>query len=128
MTIKRTWGLKGEIMKIGQLSKEIGLSAHTIRYYEKIGLLQQPDKNESGHRVYESKDVSLINWVTCLKKSGMALERIKEYAVAYRCDDQATLETLLELHLNKLKRQQIDIVHYIDVTELKLQRLKKRLT
>lgn len=111
-------------MKIGQLSKKVDLSTYTIRYYEKVGLLQKPHKNQSGHRVYDQKDVALINWVTCLKKSGMPLERIKEYAQAYRCENSRKLEELLELHLVKLKSQQIDLEHYIDVTEVKIKNLK----
>jgi len=111
-------------MKIGQLSQKIGLSTYTIRYYEKIGLLQQPQKNDSGHRVYTHKDVELINWVSCLKKSGMSLERIKEYAQAFWGDENAKLEQLLDLHLEKLKSQQLDLEHYIEVTVHKLQKLR----
>ncbi|MBL4659599.1 MAG: MerR family transcriptional regulator [Alcanivoracaceae bacterium] len=115
-------------MKIGQLSKSIDISTFTIRYYEKIGLLNQPLKDESGHRVYDKKDLELINWVTCLKKSGMSLERIKEYTKAYRNDEDNKVAKLLELHLQKLKTQQIDLQHYIDVTVKKLKNLKNRLT
>jgi len=115
-------------MKIGQLSKSIDISTYTIRYYEKIGLLNKPFKDDSGHRVYDKKDVELINWVTCLKKSGMSLERIKEYTEAYRNDEDNKVAELLELHLQKLKTQQIDLQHYIDVTEKKLKNLKNRLT
>lgn len=107
-------------MKIGQFSKISGLTTYTIRYYEKIGLLQQPDKNSSGHRVYDETDLALINWVTCLKKSGMALQKIKQYAHAYRNDENSKLVELLELHLTKLRTQQLDINHYIDVTSAKL--------
>lgn len=112
-------------MKIGQLSKEVGISVYTIRYYEKIGLLQKPLKDQSGHRTYSGKDIKLINWVACLKNSGMPLEKIKLYSKAYLRDENNQVEGILEQHLLKLKSKQLDIAHYIDVTEQKLLRLKK---
>lgn len=111
-------------MKIGELSAKVALSAHTIRYYEKMGLLEKASKDLSGHRYYDEKDVDLINWVTCLKKSGMPLEKIKRYAKAYRENERQTVVELLEQHLNKLLTQQVDITHYIDVTQRKLNNMR----
>ncbi len=115
-------------MKIGQLSEQSGLSAHTIRYYEKMGLIEKPQKDGSGHRHYESGDLELINWVSCLKKSGMSLQKIREYTAAFHGDNDEILVDILTLHLDKLRAQQEDIEHYLDVTSEKLSRLKKRLT
>ncbi len=112
-------------MKIGQLSQSSGLSTHTLRYYEKMGLLQKPNKDHSGHRIYDAQEVELINWVTCLKKSGMPLASIKAYAQAFRTQENNQLEVLLSQHLKKLKSQQADLKHYIVVTELKLEKLEK---
>ncbi len=112
-------------MKIGQFSRESELSPHTIRYYEKIGLLQKADKDDSGHRIYDEADLDLINWVTCLKKSGMPLQKIKRYVEAYRHNNNSEVTEILGLHLVKLKAQQVDIEHYIDVTKKKLSQLKK---
>jgi DNA-binding transcriptional MerR regulator len=111
-------------MKIGQLSKETKLSTYTIRFYEKIGLLQRPSKDQSGHRIYDENDVELINWIACLKNSGMSLNKIKEYSYAFRFKENNKLAELLAIHLVKLKSQSVDIAHYIDVTEEKLKRLK----
>ena len=115
-------------MKIGQLSDRIGLSPHTIRYYEKLGLLDKPSKDSSGHRHYSHSDIEIANWVTCLKKSGMSLEKIKHYSKAYKNDEFVKLSELLELHLINLKSQQKDLIHYIEVTENKLNKLKNSLT
>jgi DNA-binding transcriptional MerR regulator len=115
-------------MKIGELSQTIGLSTYTIRYYEKLGLLNEPSKDKNGHRFYNHKDVDLANWVTCLKKAGMSLEKIKVYTNAYKKNEYSEVSKLLKLHLVKLITQQKDIKHYIDVTEKKLKELKNRLT
>ena len=108
-------------MKIGELSNKSGLSTHTIRYYEKIGLFHKAQKDRSGHRNYNPIDLDLVNWVTCLKKSGMSLQKIKEYVDANK---NIELAQILEIHLSKLKQQQIDIAHYIEVTENKLNSIK----
>ncbi len=111
-------------MKIGQLSEQSGLSAHTIRYYEKVGLIEKPPKDASGHRRYQSEDLELINWVNCLKKSGMPLQKIRDYTAAYREEERSALVEILSVHLHKLKAQQQDIEHYLQVTTDKLTRLK----
>ena len=115
-------------MKIAELSQKSGLSKFTIRYYEKINLLDKPIKDQSGHRFYAAKDVEIVNWVTCLKKSGMPLEKIKEYTKAYKNNENNKVSDLLEIHLLNLKSQQSDLKHYIQVTNEKLNKLKRHLT
>lgn len=111
-------------MKIADVSRKTGLSTHTIRYYEKQGLVTPPGKDASGHRKFTDKEVELLNWVSCLKKSGMSLSKIKTYVVAFDSDDSPLATDILEQHLIKLKIQQQDIHHYIDVTSTKIKRLK----
>lgn len=112
-------------MKIGELSKHTNISIHTIRYYEKQGLIRAPIKDHSGHRTYTLKDVELLDWVTCMKHSGMSLNTIKRYTHAfYDADHQACIH-FLQQHLDKLTQQHSDITHYIDVTERKIARFKK---
>lgn len=111
-------------MKIADVSRITGLSTHTIRYYEKQGLVNTPTKDESGHRDFSDKEVELLNWVSCLKKSGMSLSKIKTYVVAFDSEDSPLATDILEQHLIKLKDQMQDIHHYIDVTANKIKRLK----
>ncbi|MEP0177000.1 MAG: MerR family transcriptional regulator [Paraglaciecola sp.] len=112
-------------MKIGAISKATGLGIHTIRFYEKKGLIHRAKKDGSGHRVYNSKDVELLNWIACMKNSGMPLSRIENYAHAFYSDNNLASLNILEDHLNNLYQQQADLQHYIDVTSEKVARLKK---
>ncbi len=57
-------------MKIGELAKRSGLSAHTIRYYERIGLLPYADGNQSGQRDYDASILIWINFSTVSKRPG----------------------------------------------------------
>jgi DNA-binding transcriptional MerR regulator len=68
-------------MNIQKFSKITNVSAHTIRYYEKIGLLKNIERNASGHRFFTSKDVDWVSFVKRLKDMGMPLNNIQKYAV-----------------------------------------------
>ena len=67
-------------MNIKKFSTLTNVSAHTIRYYEKIGVLKQVSRNASGHRFFTAKDVDWIGFVIRLKEMGMPLDNIKQYA------------------------------------------------
>ena len=66
-------------MKIGELSKKTGLSIHTIRYYEKIGLLKKNFKDKSGHKIYSENDIEWIKFIYCLKATDMPLDNILKF-------------------------------------------------
>lgn len=111
-------------MKIGSVSELTKLGVHTIRYYEKQGLIKVPSKDSSGHRNYSALDVDILNWVSCMKNSGMSLNKIKQYTEAYYKHDKQSCIELLEHHLVKLKAQFENINHYIEVTENKISRFR----
>ena len=60
-------------MKIGQLAKRSGLSAYTIRYYERIGLLPRADRDRSGQRDYDASILTWIEFLDRLKTTGMPI-------------------------------------------------------
>ncbi|BDR61200.1 GNAT family N-acetyltransferase [Lactobacillus xylocopicola] len=65
--------------QIKDVSKLLGISTYTLRYYEKIGLLNFVKRNSNGDREFESRDLITINTVICLKQTGMPLKDIKNY-------------------------------------------------
>ena len=67
-------------MKISELAQQSGLSAHTIRYYERIGLLPRPDRNQSGHRDYDASILTWIEFLDRLKETGMPIRDMLRYA------------------------------------------------
>ncbi|MCG9695244.1 MerR family transcriptional regulator [Vibrio sp. Isolate22] len=92
-------------MNMKAFSSLVGLSAHTLRYYEKIGLLKNVQRNGSGHRVYTTKDVKWLEFVIRLKETAMPLEEILEYARLREQGSSTVLErqALLEQHQQSLK-------------------------
>jgi DNA-binding transcriptional MerR regulator len=67
-------------MKIGELAKRSGLSAHTIRYYERIGLLPYADRDRSSRRDYDASILTWIEFLGRLKATGMPIREMLRYA------------------------------------------------
>ena len=83
-------------MKIGELAKRSGLTAHTIRYYERIGLLPYAERDQSSQRNYDASILIWIEFLGRLKKTGMPIREMLRYA-ALRGRGAATETERLEL-------------------------------
>lgn len=64
--------------KIGEMSKRLGVSVDTLRYYEKIDLLPRVHRKSSGLRLYDKKDISRIKFIKRSQKMGFSLIEIKQ--------------------------------------------------
>ncbi len=64
---------------ISALSRKTGLSIHTLRYYEKEGLLRYVERTGSGRRVYGEASMGCLLGVLCMKQAGMTLPQIKAF-------------------------------------------------
>ena len=110
-------------MSVQQFAARTGLSAHTLRYYEKIGLLRHVARDASGFRVYGPRDLEWVGFILRLKDTNMALDDIIRYADLRELGD-STLEArqaLLEAHAAKLQeRLQRDREH-LDALEAKIE-------
>ena len=67
-----------EPMSIAEVSDLLDVSAHTLRYYEKIGLVEV-DRDSSGHRVYGPESVRRLVFLTRMRISGMAIRDLQHY-------------------------------------------------
>lgn len=89
---------------IGQVAKKTGLGVHTLRYYEKEGLLPLVRKSGSGLRIYSDSDIGWLGMIECLKGTGMTLKGIKQY-IDWYIEGDSTLEQRLEM----FKRQKVKL-------------------
>lgn len=92
-------------MNISKFSELTALTVHTLRYYEKLGLLTNIARDRSGHRSYTQADVEWVKFINRLKATGMPLARILEYA-HLRAEGNITFaqrRQLLEKHRDALK-------------------------
>ena len=94
-------------LSIRQFAARTGLSADTLRYYEKIGVLRQVARDASGFRVYGPRDLEWIGFILRLKDTGMALDDIIRYAELRECGDTtlAARQALLEEHAARLQER-----------------------
>lgn len=67
-------------MKIAELARRSGLSTHTIRYYERIGLMPAADRDASGHRDYAAEVLIWITFIGHMKAAGMPVREMLAYA------------------------------------------------
>ncbi len=65
-------------MTIGKLAQKAGVRVDTIRFYEKIGLIETPMRTQSGYRMYSESDVRRIRFIRKAKELGFTLREIKE--------------------------------------------------
>lgn len=63
---------------IKEASEKMKIPAYTIRYYEKEGLLPFLKRNENGYRLFDEKDLSWLDFISCLKITGMPLEDLRK--------------------------------------------------
>jgi len=63
---------------IGQVAKQSGISIETIRYYEKEGLLEKPERTESGYRQYNESVIERLSFIQQAKGLGFTLAEILE--------------------------------------------------
>ncbi len=89
---------------IGQAAKKMGLTAHTLRYYEKEGLLPFVKKTSSGLRIFSEEDIGWLQMIECLKGTGMPLKGIKQY-IDWFIEGDSTLQKRLDM----FKQQKIKI-------------------
>jgi MerR family transcriptional regulator, aldehyde-responsive regulator len=87
-------------MKIAEVSEQYGISADTLRYYERVGLIPPVHRSESGIRDYKELDLRRVDFIKCLRKAGLPIEVLIEYMGLVQKGDQ-TIEARKEI----LKRQ-----------------------
>lgn len=85
-------------MKIGELAQRTGVAIDTVRYYERQGLLPQPERQPSGYRNYRNDDVTRLRFVRRAKALGFTLEEIRELLAlsGRREDDMGGLKAAAE--------------------------------
>ncbi len=88
---------------IGQIAHKTGLSTHTLRYYEKEGLLPFIRKNSAGLRVFSDNDLGWLGMIECLKETGMPLKGIKQY-IDWFIEGDSTLSQRLDMFQKQKKR------------------------
>jgi DNA-binding transcriptional MerR regulator len=109
-------------MNIKNFSEKTGISIYTIRYYEKIGIFRNVNRNRSGHRFFTDIDILWAEFIHRLKDTGMSLNTILEYA-NLREEGEHTTNSRMSL----LKKHAIDIEGKIAAEKIHLAKIKEKI-
>jgi len=89
-------------MRIGQMSKQTGVSIDAIRFYERSRLLSAPTRSEGGFRQYSSDDLATLQFIRSLQTLGFSLNEIREF-VSLRTNDLRACSAVRKMLDHKLK-------------------------
>ena len=109
-------------MRIQQAAKECGLTCHTLRYYEKSGLIKPIPRDDSGHRFYREHDINWLHFVKCLKSTGMPLKDIQSYAtkVGDAANQGEFLLQIMQQHKLRLEKQMLETQEFLTHIDWKI--------
>jgi DNA-binding transcriptional MerR regulator len=116
-----------ETLTIKEAAQFIGLTVHTLRYYERIGLLEPVSRKKGGHRQYLAEDLERLRFLSCLRKTGMPIRRLREYA-ALTQQGRKTLDArleILETHKRDVQTRISELEEAVSTIDAKVQRFQK---
>ena len=112
-----------QTLKIGHLAKLSGTTTKTIRYYELLGLLHEPERTDSGYRLYDEKVMERLTFIRKAKRLGLSLTDIGETLTLY---DSQQAPCIHVLALLDRKIQEIDqLMDELQELQQELQRLRE---
>ena len=83
-------------MTIAEVSKQYNISADTLRYYERIGLIPPVNRNKNGIRDYTDEDCKWVDFIKCMRSAGLPIEVLIEYVTLFR-QGNSTIEARKEI-------------------------------
>jgi DNA-binding transcriptional MerR regulator len=109
-------------LTIAEVARRTGLTPHTLRYYERDGLMLGVDRASSGHRRYRESDLGWIELITKLRATGMPIREVRRYAELVRAGDGNEDErlALLRAHRERVRAQLDTTASYLDAIDVKI--------
>lgn len=96
-------------MTITEVSEKFGLSQDTLRYYEKIGLLPNVNRDNRGRRSYTQEDCNWVEFIKCMRSAGLPIEALIEYVDLFKQGDEtmnARKEILIQQRKELIKKME----------------------
>lgn len=105
-------------MTITEVSKKYDLSADTLRYYERIGLIPKVNRNKNGIRDYTPQDCGWVEFIKCMRSAGLPVEVLIEYVELFQQGD-TTAEARKEILIDQ-RRQLMGRIEEMQKTLVRL--------
>ena len=116
-------------LTIAEAARASGISAYTLRYYERAGLIGNVGRADSGHRRYTEEDLAWIHVLQCLRATGMPIRDIRRYAELARAGEGNERERLAlpEEHRAAVQAQLDEVRGHLQFIDHKITTYKDRL-
>ncbi len=107
---------------IQEVSRKTGLSAHTLRYYEKEGVISGVERSQGGFRQYTDEDLEALGLVCCLKNTGMSIQEIARFMELTQEGEHTLKERvkLLQEHRESMILRMEEMQKYLEKVTWKL--------
>lgn len=103
--------MKGsEKMNISEVAEKFDMTPATIRYYEKQGLIPPITRNSVGVRDFQEEDISWVEFIKCMRDSGLSIDSLAKYSELYQQGDATLIERkkiLIEEYQKLLEKQRL---------------------
>lgn len=109
-------------MTISEVSKKYGITADTIRYYERIGLIPAVHRNSSGNRDFTEEDCGWVEFIKCMRNAGLSIEALIDYVAMFQKGSST-----VKARKNLLIEQREILAEKIDAMQATLSRLDKKI-
>ena len=122
-----TYGTEVIGMKISEVSEITDISTHTLRYYEKVGLIYPIQKGKGGIREYTEQDVSRLKFIKCMRGADVPIESLKVYIDLYDEGDHTYEErmSILKSEYENMLQKQKDVEAGVEYLKHKIEILEK---
>lgn len=114
-------------MTIKEVSEKYDISADTLRYYERIGMIPEVTRNANGIRNYQKSDLGWVELAICMRSAGLPVEALIEYVKLFQKGDStfAARLQLLQEQREKLEEQKAQLQAAMDKLDYKISRYEK---
>src|SRR5579863_1191563 len=96
---------------IRSMAERCGMTAHTLRYYERVGLIQPVGRARNGHRRYSDADEAWLHFLHCMRATSMPIREMQRYAELREKGDATSLDRrkILEDHQAAIAAQIVEL-------------------
>ncbi len=109
------------VYTVGEIAKLLGVTASTLRYYDKEGLLPFVERSSGGIRMFRESDIEWLRVIECMKKAGMSIKDIRQYIeLALKGDDTIELRLMMFRRQKEVLQQKMaEMQHTMAMVEYK---------
>lgn len=106
---------------ISEAAKELNVTAYTLRYYDKEGLMPFVERTASGQRLFKESDIAALKVIECLKSTGMQIKEIKTF-IDWVTDGDTTLQQRFDMFMERkaiVEKQMEELKQTMELVEHK---------